>query len=151
MATFDPDSPSLRAIPRPIPREPPVTSAYFPLSVIKHLLAQILWRMLGASEPHVNQRGCGCGRCGRRVFIARTPLQTPMMAPESSTSMEDARETFGRPGMSIMLPEITTTNPAAAESEALVTLSVQPVGAPRRFGSSDKEYCVLAMQTGNFP
>ena len=64
--------------------------------------------------------------------------------------MEEARETFGRPGMSIMLPEMTTTNPAPAESEALLTLSVQPVGAPRRFGSSDSEYCVLAMQTENF-
>ena len=53
--------------------------------------------------------------------------------------------------MSIMLPEITTMKPAPAESEALLTLSVQPVGAPRRLGSSDKEYCVLAMHTGNFP
>ncbi len=44
-----------------------------------------------------------------------------------------------------------TTNPAPAESEAFVTLSVQPVGAPSRLGSSDKEYCVLAIQTGNFP
>src|SRR5258708_23877005 len=81
----------------------------------------------------------------------RTPLQTPMMAPESSASMEEARETFGRPGISIMLPEITTTKPAPADSEALVTLSGQPVGAPKRFGSSEREYCVLAMQTGNFP
>src|SRR5216683_315398 len=79
-----------------------------------------------------------------------TPLQTPMRAPESSTSMEEAREIFGRPSISIMLPAITTTNPAPAESEALVTLSVQTAGAPRRLGSSDKEYCVLAMQTGNF-
>jgi len=53
--------------------------------------------------------------------IRRTALQTPMRTPESSTSMEEARETFGRPGMSIMLPAITTTNPAPAESEALVT------------------------------
>jgi hypothetical protein len=37
------------------------------------------------------------------------------MAPESSTSIEEARETFGRPGISIMLPEITTTKPAPAE------------------------------------
>src|SRR6266852_7802107 len=57
MATFAPDSASFRAIPRPIPREPPVTSAYFPLSVIKHLLAQILWRILGLGKVHVNPRG----------------------------------------------------------------------------------------------
>src|SRR6266481_2680169 len=57
MATFDPDSASFRAIPRPIPREPPVTSAYFPLSVIKHLLAQTLWRILGRGKVCVNPRG----------------------------------------------------------------------------------------------
>jgi len=60
------------------------------------------------------------------------------------------RETFGRPGMSIMLPEITTTNPAAAESEALVTLSVQPVG---RQGASDHRTrnTALGDADGNFP
>src|SRR6266852_4540072 len=57
MATFAPDSASFRAIPRPIPREPPVTSAYFPLSVIKHLLAQILWRILGLGKVRVSARG----------------------------------------------------------------------------------------------
>src|SRR6266481_6976266 len=57
MATFDPDSASFRAIPRPIPREPPVTSAYFPLSVTRHLLAQILWRILGRGKVRVNARG----------------------------------------------------------------------------------------------
>jgi hypothetical protein len=34
-------------MPRPIPREPPVTSAVFPVSVIRHLLAQNLGEMLG--------------------------------------------------------------------------------------------------------
>ena len=53
--------------------------------------------------------------------------------------------------MSIILPEMTTTNPAPAESEALLMLRVQPVGAPRRLGSSDKEYCVLAIQMGSLP
>src|SRR5260370_40385424 len=41
--------------------------------------------------------------------IQWTALQTPRMAPESSTWMEEARGTFGRPGMSIMLPEMTAT------------------------------------------
>jgi len=72
------------------------------------------------------------------------------MAPESSTSIEEAREIFGSPGISIMLPEITTTNLAPADSEALVAFSVQPVGAPSFFGSSESEYCVFAMQTGTF-
>src|SRR6266446_5469152 len=57
MATFDPDSASFRSIPRPIPREPPVTSAYLPLTVIKHLLAQNLRRILGLGKVHVNARG----------------------------------------------------------------------------------------------
>src|SRR5215467_8341758 len=91
-------------------------------------------------------------RCGRHVALSKALaefiLQMPVIFPESSTSIEAARETFGRPGINIILPEITTTKPAPAESEAFVTLRVQPVGAPSRLGSSDKEYCVLAMHTG---
>src|SRR5581483_581746 len=75
---------------------------------------------------------------------------TPLITPSSSTSIDAARDTFGRPGINIMFPQITTTKPAPAESEASVTRSVQPVGAPKIFGSSVKEYCVLAMQTGTF-
>src|SRR5260370_28861765 len=78
----------------------------------------------------------------------RTPLQTPMRAPESSTSIEEAREIFGRPGISIMLPAITTTNPAPAESDAFEKLCVQPAGAPRCFGTADKELRYLAIETG---
>src|SRR2546423_2437310 len=76
-------------------------------------------------------------------------LYTPMISPFSFTSMLAARETFGRPGISIMFPEITTTNPAPAESEASVTFRFQPEGAPNNLGLSEKEYCVLAMQTGS--
>ncbi len=32
----------------------------------------------------------------------------PMIFPDASTSIEAAREIFGRPGISMMLPEITT-------------------------------------------
>src|SRR5437870_12603075 len=78
-------------------------------------------------------------------------LQMPVILPESSTSIDAARETLGSPGMSIMLPEITTTNPAPAESDALVTFRVQPLGAPSSLGLSDREYWVFAMQTGSFP
>src|ERR1051326_7509074 len=78
-------------------------------------------------------------------------VYTPIISPLSFTSMPTARETFGNPGMSIMFPEITTTNPAPAESEASVTFSVQPVGAPRSLGLSLNEYCVLAIQTGSLP
>src|SRR5438874_3841125 len=44
-----------KAMPRPIPREPPVTNAVFPLSVIRHLLAQNLRRMLGPCKSQVNR------------------------------------------------------------------------------------------------
>src|SRR5215831_16309373 len=76
--------------------------------------------------------------------------QMPMILPESSTSIDAARETFGSPGISIMLPEIATTKPAPAESDAFVTLRVQPLGAPRSFGLSESEYCVFAIHTGSF-
>ncbi len=61
-----------------------------------------------------------------------------------------AREIFGRPGISIMLPAMATTKPAPLERLASVTLRVQPVGAPIFFGSSEREYCVFAIQTGSF-
>src|ERR1700739_4304577 len=78
-------------------------------------------------------------------------VQIPTISPAASTSTSTARDTFGKPGISIMLPEITTTNPAPEESDASVTCSCQPFGAPMRFGLSENEYCVLAMHTGNLP
>src|SRR5215470_2626651 len=89
--------------------------------------------------------------CHALESVSGFVFQMPLIFPESSTSIEAARETFGRPGINIILPEITTTKPAPAESEALVTLRVHLVGAPSRLGSSVNEYCVLAMQTGKFP
>ncbi len=74
-----------------------------------------------------------------------------MISPDSSTSIDAVRETFGRPGISIMLPEIATINPAPAESDASMTRKVHPVGAPKILGSSVKEYCVFAMQIGSLP
>ena len=41
--------------------------------------------------------------------------QHPQDGTSDADEMEEAREIFGRPGISIMLPEITTTNPAPAE------------------------------------
>src|SRR6476620_1071807 len=72
-----------------------------------------------------------------------------MISPLAFTSTLAARETLGKPGISIMLPAIATMNPAPAEREASVILSVQPVGAPRSLGLAENEYCVLAMQTGS--
>src|ERR1700746_29388 len=46
-------------MPRPIPREPPVTNAVFPVSVIRHLLAQNLGEMLGLRKSQVNRDEAG--------------------------------------------------------------------------------------------
>jgi len=54
-----------------------------------------------------------------------------------------------RPGISIMLPAIATTNPAPADNVTSLIVSVQPDGAPIIVGSSLNEYCVFAMHTGN--
>ncbi len=62
--------------------------------------------------------------------------------------MASARGSLGNPGISIMLPEIATTKPAPAESDASVIFNVHPVGAPISLGLSESEYCVLAMHTG---
>src|SRR5215471_2573468 len=78
-------------------------------------------------------------------------VQIPTISPLASTSTLKARGALGNPGISIMLPAITTTKPAPAESEASVTFKVQPLGAPRSLGLSENEYCVLAMQTGSLP
>ncbi len=48
-------------------------------------------------------------------------------------------------------PQITTTKPAPADSLTSRTGTVWPVGAPRKFGSVEKDYWVLAMQTGRLP
>ena len=65
--------------------------------------------------------------------------------------MAKAREVLGRPGMSIIAPEMTTRKPAPAERAMSVTWRVQPVGAPGSLGSSLSEYWVLAMQIGSSP
>ena len=46
-------------------------------------------------------------------------------------------------------PVWTTMNPAPAESRTSLTVMVKWVGRPSFFGSSEREYWVLAMQTGS--
>src|SRR5882724_7397118 len=77
--------------------------------------------------------------------------QIPAISPAASTSTSTAREIFGNPGISIIFPEMTATNPAPAERVASVAFNCQPFGAPMSFGLSENEYCVLAMHTGNLP
>jgi len=74
----------------------------------------------------------------------------PVICPVGSTSMARALLVLGRPGMSIMLPQMTTRKPAPAEREMSVTWRVQPVGAPMSLGLSEREYWVLAMQMGRW-
>ena len=62
--------------------------------------------------------------------------------------MELADGTFGRPGMVMISPQTTTMNSAPADRRTSRTFSTWPVGAPLAFGSVEKLYCVLAMQTG---
>ncbi len=45
----------------------------------------------------------------------------PVISPCSSTSIPSARETLGSPGINIIEPEITTRNPAPADSAMSVT------------------------------
>ena len=63
-------------------------------------------------------------------------------------SILSAEGTFGRPGMVMTSPQITTTNSAPAASRTSRTLTVWPLGAPRSCGSVENEYWVFATQTG---
>ena len=63
-------------------------------------------------------------------------------------SILQAEGTLGRPGMVMMSPQITTTNPAPAASRHVAELTTCPVGRPSSCGSVESEYCVLAMQIG---
>jgi hypothetical protein len=49
------------------------------------------------------------------------------------------------PGMVLMSPTSATRKPAPADILASRMGRVKPVGAPRSFGSAEKEYCVLAI------
>ena len=71
------------------------------------------------------------------------------MRPSSSTSIFSAAGTFGKPGMVMMSPVSTTRKPAPAETLTFLTVTVKPSGAPSFKGSSEKLYCVFAMQTGS--
>ena len=50
--------------------------------------------------------------------------------------------------MVMISPVSATMKPAPAETLTFFTVTVKPSGAPSFVGSSEKLYCVLAMQTG---
>ena len=55
-----------------------------------------------------------------------------------------------RPGIVMIDPVFTTTNPAPAEGATSRTVIRNPRGRPSSVGSSENEYCVFAMHTGAF-
>ena len=60
--------------------------------------------------------------------------------------------TEGRPGIVMISPQMTTTNPAPALRRTSRTGTEWPrCRFPRRFGSVVKLYCVFAIQTGKLP
>ena len=73
------------------------------------------------------------------------------MSPFSSISMLSAAGTFGSPGIVMIFPARTTINPAPDFISTFLTCILYLLLHSKFFGSSEKEYCVLAIQTGNFP
>ena len=65
--------------------------------------------------------------------------------------MESAAGTLGNPGIVMISPHTTTINSAPEESLTSLTGKTWPVGAPFKFGSVEKLYWVLAIQTGSLP
>ena len=59
-----------------------------------------------------------------------------------------AAGTFGKPGIIIISPAYATTNPAPLDRRKSLIVILKPSGRPNKVGSSDKEYCVFATQTG---
>ena len=58
---------------------------------------------------------------------------------------------LGNPGIVIISPQTTTINSAPEDNRTSLTGRTWPVGAPFKFGSVEKLYCVLAIQTGSSP
>ena len=76
------------------------------------------------------------------ILRQKQDQNSPVIFPESSTSIFSAAGILGRPGMVIMSPVRTTTKPAPAETLTFLTVTSKPSGAPSLVGSSEKEYCV---------
>ena len=85
------------------------------------------------------------------IGSGRQAQNRPLILPSGATSMSIAAGCLGRPGIVMMLPQTTTTNPAPADRRTSRTLRVNPSGAAISLALSLKEYWVLAMQTGSPP
>ena len=92
------------------------------------------------------------GWCELKVpHRATSVLSSGRHRPSSSTSMRCAAGTLGRPGIVMISPVTSTTNPAPAASRTSRTATVCPEGAPRCEGSVENDDWVLAMQIGRWP
>ena len=63
--------------------------------------------------------------------------------------MRSAAGDLGRPGIVRITPVSTTINPAPTDTLTFFMVTVKFSGAPSFVGSSEKLYCVLAMQIGS--
>ena len=74
----------------------------------------------------------------------------PSIFPFSSTFICSAAGIFGNPGMVIILPLRATIKPAPFFNATSLIVILNGSLHCRFFGSSDKEYCVLAIHIGKF-
>ena len=68
--------------------------------------------------------------------------------PSFSTCIPSAAGVALRPGIVMISPVLTTTNPAPADGVTSRTVIRKPFGRPSFSGSSLNEYWVFAMQIG---
>ena len=73
------------------------------------------------------------------------------MFPFSSTSIFSDAGIFGSPGIVNMFPVSITINPAPVFNITSFTCILNGSSHNKFFASSENEYCVFAIHTGNFP
>jgi hypothetical protein len=66
-------------------------------------------------------------------------------------SIFSAEGIAGNPGIRIIEPAIGTINPAPDDNSTSRILMVNPSDRPRNAGSSESDFCVLAIHTARFP
>ena len=100
-------------------------------------------RRPGGRAPHLGRIAPQSDPVDARKRGAKPPngsQNNPSISPASLMQMLSAAGLRGRPGMVMISPQTTTTNPAPALSRTSRTGSECPVGAPRRLGSVVKLY-----------
>ena len=93
------------------------------MGLVSNLLPNHKW----TAKPHLTTTwpGHGVADGGTKTEAGRlcgAPQNNPTMRPSGPTSMASAAGTFGKPGMVMISPQITTTNSAPADSRTSRTL-----------------------------